>query len=569
MNENYNELQQWSNDDEASLYEDETLLERELVSHMSELSGLEEDFEKIGSPDTLGETVMNVVWDQFINQIGIIAGEDFVKANRGLTLDLRSSAHIQTTENFANGKIASHNSSIDYQERYDGWQSKLQHDENGNVVTHTTRSGREEANLVKGARAPFDKGRPSGSVEKGTDMDHTIPAGEIICDAAANAHMSEQEQIDFANSESNLHEMKSSHNRSKGRMSTKEWLDYLNSKGQKPSEQFADPMADDYLSPELEAQYRKDDEEAREEYGKRKSTAEQRSIETGKQSQKAEAFRIGGKALRSVLMGLLAALIKDIIKELISWFRSGKRKISTFTESVKKAIKNFISNMKQHLTTARDTFLSTLVTAICGPIVGMLKKAWVFLKQGYRSIKEAIQYFKNPANKDKSFGTKMLEVGKIIIAGLTAVGAIALGEVIEKALTSIPIFAVQIPLLGSLASLLGIFFGALGSGLVGALALNLIDRLIAKRQKEQNKLQQLEKKNEILNTQTSLLNVSEKNLKTTEHHALYNIKDRHKEGAKGMRDMVERILSNSDSQVEEHLRNNEEIDEIFNTLKSI
>ena len=251
MNENYNELQQWSNDDEASLYEDENLLERELASHMSELSGLEEDFEKIGSPDTLGETVMNVVWDQFINQIGSIAGEDFIKENRGLTLDLRSSAHIQTTENFANGKIASHNSSIDYQERYDSWQSKMQHDENGNVVTHTTRSGREEANLVKGARAPFDKGRPTGSVEKGTDMDHTIPAGEIICDATANAHMSEQEQIDFANSESNLHEMKSSHNRSKGRMSTKEWLDYRNSKGQKPSEQFSDTMADDYLSPEF------------------------------------------------------------------------------------------------------------------------------------------------------------------------------------------------------------------------------------------------------------------------------------------------------------------------------
>ena len=411
MNENYNELQQWSNDDEASLYEDETLLERELVSHMSELSGLEEDFEKIGSPDTLGETVMNVVWDQFINQIGIIAGEDFVKANRGLTLDLRSSAHIQTTENFANGKIASHNSSIDYQERYDGWQSKLQHDENGNVVTHTTRSGREEANLVKGARAPFDKGRPTGSVEKGIDMDHTIPVGEIICDVAANAHMSEQEQIGFANSESNLHEMKSSHNRSKGRTATTEWLDYRNSKGQKPSEQFADPMADDYLSPELEAQYRKDDEEAREEYGKRKSTAEQRSIETGKQSQKAEAFRIGGKALRSVLMGLLAALIKDIIKELISWFRSGKRKISTFTESVKKAIKNFISNMKQHLTTARDTFLSTIVTAICGPIVGMLKKAWVFLKQGYRSIKGRFQHANAPPAKLKNIFVKTLKRG--------------------------------------------------------------------------------------------------------------------------------------------------------------
>ena len=66
-------------------------------------------------------------------QIGIIAGEDFIKENRGLTLDLRNSAHIQTTENFANGKIASHNSSIDYQERYDNWQSNFVRDEHSNI----------------------------------------------------------------------------------------------------------------------------------------------------------------------------------------------------------------------------------------------------------------------------------------------------------------------------------------------------------------------------------------------------------------------------------------------------
>ena len=555
MNDNYNELQQWANEDEEALYEDETLLERELASHMSELSGLEEDFEKIGSPDTLGETVMNVVWDQFINQIGIIAGEDFVKENRGLTLDLRNSAHIQTTENFANGKIASHNSSIDYQERYDSWQSNFVRDEHGNIVMGKKRFSDEIVAQVKPNARNYLNG-PSGSVSMPND--HTIPATEIIRDPEANAHLSRQEQHDFAIGKENYQPLDRDFNASKRDAAM---LDAVNHKrdGKRAAERFNID----------EEELLERDRVAREEYAKQKEEGQKRSIETGKQSQKAEAFRIGGKALRSVLMGLLAALIKDIIKELISWFRSGKRKISTFTESVKKAIKNFISNIKQHLTTARDTLLSTIVTAIFGPIVGMLKKAWTFLKQGYRSVKEAIQYFKNPANKDKSFGTKMLEVGKIIIAGLTAVGAIALGEVIEKALTSIPIFAVQIPLLGSLASLLGIFFGALGSGLVGALALNLIDRLIAKRQKEQNKLQQLEKKSEILNTQTSLLNVSEKNLKTTEHNALSNIKDRHKEGAKAMRDMVEHILTNSDSQAEEHSRNNEEMDEIFNTLKSI
>jgi hypothetical protein len=52
-----------------------------------------------------------------------------------------------------------------------------------------------------------------------------------------------------------------------------------------------------------------------------------------------------------------------------------------------------------------------------------------------------------------------MEVGKIVMAGLTGAGAIVLGEVIEKGLTTIPIFAVEIPLFGSLANIIGIFMG--------------------------------------------------------------------------------------------------------------
>ena len=73
-----------------------------------------------------------------------------------------------------------------------------------------------------------------------------------------------------------------------------------------------------------------------------------------------------------------------------------------------------------------------------------------------------------------------------MIAGITAAGAIVLGEVIEKGLLTIPAFAIQIPLLGSLASLLGIFFGAIVSGIVGALAINLINRLVSRKLKEMN-----------------------------------------------------------------------------------
>lgn len=350
MNENKKQFEDWSEIDCDAVDFDalEQNLESDLEEQMSDLEVLEKDWEKIGNPDTIGDTVMNVVWEQFINQVGVIAGEDFIKENHGLTLDLRNSAHIQTTENFAKGKIATHNDEIDYQQRYDGWQSNFQYDENGNVVTHNTRSGRQEATLAPGARKPFDKGRPVGSVERGTDMDHTVPAGEIIRDPAANAHMTKEEQIKFANSESNLNEMDAGQNRSKGDKPMKEWLDTPNANGQKPNEIFE-------ISEEQDAKYRAKDEEARTEYEKQKKEAEQKSIKAGKQSQKEETFRIGGKALRAVVMGLLASLIKDIIRKLILWFRSGNRKIGTFIDSVKEAIKSFISNMKEHLLNAGNT----------------------------------------------------------------------------------------------------------------------------------------------------------------------------------------------------------------------
>lgn len=578
MNDNKKQLEEWAELDTDSIdFDDlESKLDSELEEQMADLEGLEADREKIGNPDTIGHTVMNVVWEQFINQVGVVAGEDFIKENRGLTLDLRDSAHIQTTENFEKGKIATHNDKIDYQQRYDDWQSNFMHDENGNVITHSTRTGKQEETLVSGARKPFDQGRPVGSVERGTDMDHTISAGEIIRDPEANAHMTKEEQIAFANSEANLNEMDAGQNRSKGDKSMTDWLDNPNKNGQKPNEIFD-------ISEEQDKKYREKDAEARAEYEKQKKEGEQRSIETGKQSQKEEAMRIGGKALRSVVMGLLASLIKDIIRKLISWFRSGNRKLSTFIDSIKKAIKSFVSNLKEHLLNAGNTLVTTIATAIFGPVIGMIKKAWIFLKQGYKSVKDAIKFLKNPANKNMPFSIKMMEVGKIVIVGLTAGGAIVLSEVIEKGLMSIPGFAFEIPLLGSLASLVGMFLGALVSGLIGALALNLIDKLIAQKLKKINTQQQIEKKNDILATQSQLNKVVEKKVENTRNDTISSIKERHAEAADIMKDSINKIMSNSEDIDAESIedaeiidennncssKNNDALDNLFDDLKSL
>lgn len=540
----------------------ESQLEAELDSQMEDLKVLEEEHSKIGNPATIGETVKNVVWEQFINQVGVIAGEDFIRENRGLTLDLRDSAHIQTTENFEKGKIATHNDKIDYQERYDDWQANFQRNEDGSIKMERARiTGEQQAKLKYGARQYLNG--PSGSASMHND--HTISAAEIIRDSEANAHLSREEQHEFATGSINYKPLDSSANESKGDARMEDWLNHERN-GQRPAERFN--INEDEL--------KKRDAEARAEYERIKREGEKRSIETGKKSQREEAFRIGGKALRSVIMGLLASLVKDIIQKLVAWFRSGKRSLSSFIDSVKLAIKSFLSNMKTHLLNAGNTLITTIFTAIFGPVIGMIKKAWIFLKQGYKSVKEAIEFFKNPANKNMPFSIKMMEVGKIIVTGATAGGAILLGETIEKGLMTIPVFAFQIPLLGSLASLLGMFFGALISGLIGALALNLIDKMIAKKQRSINQSQQINKKNDIINSQEQILVVTAAQAANDKKDTAQNVMNRHQEA----NDIIEKSTSSVDENLnavndnekkseEIQTRNTSALDEIDDILNNL
>lgn len=537
----------------------EEKLQAQLEEELADLQFLAEEKEKIGSPDNLGNVIMDVVWEQFMNQVAVTAGEDFIKENHGLHLDLRKEAHIQTTENFAEGKIAAHNTEINYQERYDAWQSNFKKDENGNIVTHKTRSGKDEATLVKDARKPFDEERPRGSVEKHMDMDHTVPAAEIIKDPAANAHMTKDEQIAFANSDANLTEMDSSLNRSKGDKPMTEWLDHPNAKGQKPDEIFD-------ISAEDDAKMRQKDVEAREEYEKQKKEAEQKSIEAGKKSQKEEAFRIGGKALRTVLMQLLAELVKEMIAKLVQWFKSAKKTLDTLLISLKEAIHSFIGKMKTHLIHAGNTMISTVATAIIGPVVGTIKKVWMLLKQGWSSLKKSVQYIKDPANKGKPIGILLMEVGKIIIAGLTGGGALLLGEVIEKGLMTIPVLAFEIPLLGSLANMLGIFLGAVVAGIIGAIAINLITKQIEKSMKRENADIRIKKGNEILTLQHQVQAVSETKLEHTKSAAAHSIHDRHAAASNMMLYSVENIRTNCiiDESIQDTF---DEIDNLFDELE--
>lgn len=540
MNNNKQQLEEWAEleCDSVDFDELESKLESELKEQMEDLHELKLEHEKIGNPETIGNTVMNVVWEQFINQVGVIAGEDFIKENRGLTLDLRNEAHIQTAENFAEGKLATHNykSREQLEHNYDRYKNKphgtfrkeyvdpgmdkampragVLHNQGVETVTdiYTGRQIPTQTKLEDGRNNP-----------KAAQREHVKPSAKCYEDPSLQMANGDQELADIINDPNNLQGYTTAE------------------RNNRKSDSSPDEMQDRDKNKHWEKAHKR----AEEFIDKKRKEGEERLKQEGRQTQREEAFRIGGKALRAVIMGLLASLIKDIIRKLISWFRSGSRTLTTFIDSVKSALKAFISNLKEHLLTAGNTLVTTITTAIFGPVIGMIKKAWIFLKQGYKSIKEAIKFLKEPVNKNMPFSIKMMEVGKIVIGGLTTGGAILLSEVIEKGLMGIPVFAFQIPLLGSLASLLGMFLGALVSGLIGALALNVIDKYIANRLKKENDNKQFEKKNEIIHIQEQLIMVTAANTVSQKKQMASNISNRHSEAAEHYNEIKQSVQNKS------------------------
>ncbi|MBR4373542.1 MAG: hypothetical protein IKP49_04200 [Treponema sp.] len=512
---------------EFDLAELENQLEAEVDKSLADIEFLESERKSIGNPDALGEVIKKTILEQVNMQLGIVGGEEFIDENRGMTFDPRSSAHIQTTENFKEGKIAKHNTEINYQERYDHWQNNFQKDENGNILTHTTRTGRQEATLKKGARTPFDKDRPSGSKENGTDMDHTVSAGEIIRDPEANAHLSKDEQIQFANSKENLNEIDSNLNRSKKDLPMEEWLDTPNSKGQKPNEIFD-------ISKEKDWKLRQKDEEARTEYEKVKNQGKERSIKTGRASQQNEISRFGAKAVSVAIRSLLVALLRDVIGGFVSWLKSSSKSIKTFLESAKISIQKFVTSIKEHMTNAAEATGMAIVTMIFTPIAKLIRNVFMIVKQGVKSIKSAISYIRDPENRKKPISIMALEIGKIVMSGLTVVGAFFLSEAIEKGLIALApaFFNFQIPLLGSIGSIIGVFISSLVAGIIGAIVLNLIDKLIANKRENEILKEKIKAQNETLEKQNVLVAVKEMTTNNTAHKTGENIRDRHEESTK-------------------------------------
>ena len=223
---------------------------------------------------------------------------------------------------------------------------------------------------------------------------------------------------------------------------------------------------------------------------------------------KQTAKKAGVDALKTMAVSALMDLLKEIMNGFIRFMKSSAKSFKSFLEEMKISIKSFFSKILNFVKTGAAAAIGTIVSDVFGPIVSMFKKLASLIKQGISSFVDAVKFLTNPENKNMPFSVKVAQVGKIIVAGLTGAGALFLGEVIEKALMGIPVMMIQIPLLGTLANVIGLFLASLISGLIGAIVLNLIDKFIAKKLKEASNVAVIENKNHILDIQDKQIEVA-------------------------------------------------------------
>ena len=537
-------------------------LEKELQSQLEEeLSNLEffkEEKEKIGNPEALGEIILNEIWTQFGNQIG---------------LDMTNETLNQKYDREHQG------------ETYDDVGKEVMQDPKYKEANKTMRDQQLSGNLKDEYT-----GKNINQNDK-ANLDHVVSRKELH--ENARRKQAGIDTRDLANMDENLKATNESLNKSKGAKSIDEYTDPTKreqrEKDLREQNERANKKIDNSSKSDLEKQMEKEKNDKRlndkldaDDELMKKTDAEARKAINRKIMKgvaKETAKKAGKDALKQMAVTGLFALLKEVMNGFVRFLKSKAKSFKNFLEELKNAIKSFLNKIINILHTGVSSAIGTIASEIFGPIVSTFKKLSSLIKQGVSSLMEAIRYLRNKDNKNKPFSIKVAQVGKIITVGLVAGGAIFLGDFFEKLLLSVPGMQVELPLLGSLANVIGMFLASLVSGLVGAIGINLIDKFIAKKQKAEATKSILEKGNQVIIKQHQIQIINEVLLERDKESTQSNISERHQNAESIMRnsyknimeDFVEEFSENDQMLVidEEDQKINEEIDKINDDLDDL
>ena len=467
----------------------EELLEKQFTMEFSNLKKLEVECREISSPDKLGDVILDEIWNQFANQIG---------------LDMTSDTLLkQYNDNNPNGYTKKEGAKILKDKRYtDANNAMKEKQKSGNLKDEYT------GKTLK--------------VNEKTNLDHVVARKQIFENSWRK--IADIETADLANKSENFAVTNESLNKSKGAKSNSDYIKNreLREKNLREQVKKANKKIDKMNISDAEKRNLKAENNKR--LNDKLAADSQKMLKVEKKAKKAInkdiakkapvriANKAGKDAIKAMFVAALFGMLKEIMNALVRFFKSKKRSFDAFLEEMKNALHSFFRKIKDFIKVGVDSFVGSIVGEIIGAFAQKLKKLPNLIKQLFGSIRESISYLSNPENQTHSTAIKIAHISKIITSGLVAVGAMFLGEYFEKYLLTIPNFGNPIPLLGTIANILGMFLASLLTGILGAIIINGLDGFISRKLQDENKKQQADKKNELLRIQDVQIFVAEQNV---------------------------------------------------------
>lgn len=497
----------------------EEKLDNQLSEELSNLEFLEEEKKKIENPDALGKVILNEIWTQFGNQIGLdmtneTLNQKYDREHQGESYkDVAKDIMQDSKYKQANKAMKEKQKSGKLRDEYTG--KKIRKNDTANldhVVARkelfenrrrkqagiSTKSLSNKDENLKATNESLNKSKKEKSVGEYTANRERREKDLIKQNERAN------KKID----ESNMSEVDKRKLKERNNKRLQDKLDADNKRMK-----LHDKNARDAINKEI---YK----------GVVKETAK----------------KAGKDALKQMAITALFSLLKEVMNGFIRFLKSKIISFNNFIKELKQSIKSFFNKISNILQVGVNSVLGTVVTEIFGPIVSIFKKIGSLIKVGISSLIDAINYLKAKENRNKPFSIKVAQVGKIITTGLVAGGAIFLGDVFEKLLLTVPGMQIELPLIGNLANVIGIFLASLLTGLVGAIVINLIDKFIAKKQKEYAQAAIVENGNIIIEKQHQLRIVNEVLLERDKDNTRFNIMERHQEASHIMKNSYNNIM---------------------------
>ena len=531
----------------------EELLEQQFKMEFSNLEKLQIEFKEIGSPDKLSDVILDEIWSQFGNQIG---------------LDMTSDTLLQQyNDKHPEGYTKDIGDRIVKDKRYlDANKSMKKKQKSGNLrdeYTGKTLKRNEKANL-----------------------DHVVPRKQIFENPWRK--IADIETSDLANKSENLAATNESLNKSKGAKSNSEYIKNREVREEKLREQVKkdNEKIDRKNISNAEKKNLKSVNNKR--LNDKLAADSQKMLKVEKKAKKAinrdiakkvpvkMANKAGKDAVKAMFVAALFGMLKEIMNALVRFFKSKKRLFDTFLSEMKNSLHSFFDKIKDFIKVGIDSFVGSIVGEIIGVINQKLKKLPNLIKQLFGSTRESISYLSNPENQTHSTAIKVAHISKIITSGLVAVGAMFLGEYFEQFLNKIPGMTFEIKLLGTIANILGMFLASLLTGILGAIIINGLDGFISRKLQEENKKQQADKKNELLRFQDVQIFVAEQNVAVKRNDIFSKMAKNHQKLRELLGNLHEEF-SNSKTDSTQRLLDNEiyfddkqsELEEMQNALNDL